>query len=140
MSPISGRRLLYPSCCVFEEDVGGEAGVYRGGQVGAEADAYVEGAVEVEGERGAELVHGLALEADKDGELVTALLDADALGEHVGELAAEAVGHVRHLRAFVCAPCDVSHAGAVLGDYGFFGVVVEALADDEDDFAVVVSL
>ena len=35
---------------------------------------------------------------------------------------------------------EVDHAGSVEGDYDFFGVVVEVLADDEEGFAVAVAV
>ena len=84
-------------------------------------------------------MHGLALDADEDGDFVAVFFDADALRHDAVEAAAEAVLHVGDGCALLRTPGQMNHAGAVLTKHGFLGVVVEALADDEDDFAVVVA-
>ena len=58
----------------------------------AEANAYVEGLVEVQGDGRSELVHGFAFETEIDGEGVASLFEADAFSgngdETVGARAA----------------------------------------------------
>ena len=72
----------------LEQNVGDDGRVGGGGLMGAEADADVEGLVEVQGDGRAKLMHGLALEADEDGEGVAVLFDSDAFGVDAGEQAA----------------------------------------------------
>ncbi len=135
---------------VFEDYVGEDGGVGFVGQMGAEAYAYVEGLIEVEGDGRAELMHGFAFEAEEDGEVVALLFDADAFGddgdERVGAGAAgtasarNAEFHVSHAGVLLGALGEVGHACSVEGDDGFLRVVVEALADDEEGLAVTVAV
>ena len=118
--------------------------------MGAEANADVEGLVEVERDGWTELMHGFAFEADEDGEVVAAFFEADAFGddgdEGVGAGAAgtatacDAEFEVSDAGVLFGALGEVDHAGSVKCDDGFFGVVVEVLADDEEGFAVVVAV
>ena len=127
------------ACGVLEDDVREDGCVGFGGEVGAEAYADVERAFEGEFEGWAQLVHRFALKADVEGDFVSVLLDADAFGVDVVESASEAERHVLHLLAGFGTPGEVDHAGAVLAGHGFLGVVIERLADDEDDFAIAVA-
>ena len=95
-------------------------------------------------------MHGFAFEAEEDGEVVAAFFDADAFrddgDEGVGAGAAgtatsaDAELEVFDAGVFFGAPGEVGHAGSVKRDHGFFGVVVEVLADDEEGFAVAVAV
>src|ERR1700720_3104603 len=126
-------RLVDLAGGVFEDDVREQCGVCLVGQVRAEADAGVEGTVEMQLDGRAELMHQLALEAEEDGEGVAAFFDADAFGddgdERVGTGAAgtaaasDAELHVLDACVFFGAPGEVGHAGSVQGYDGFFGVV-----------------
>ena len=108
--------------------------------MGAEADADVEGLVEVERNGRAELMHGFALQADEDGKGIAVLFEADAFGMDAGEQAGETILEVLHEDVFVAAEGEMDHAGAVLADHGCFGSVVKTLADDENDLAVAEAL
>jgi hypothetical protein len=47
--------------------------------------------------------------------------------------------HVGDESTSVRTLCQVDHAGIVLGDHGFLGVVLEILANDQDCLPVVVA-
>ena len=47
---------------------------------------------------------------------------------------------ILHHRALIRTPRQGGHAHAMLADHGFPGIVLETLANDEDRFAVAVSL
>ena len=97
---------------VLQHYIRENGGVGFVGQVRAEADADVEGFVEMEGDGWAELMHGFSFEAEEDGEVVAALFDADAFGndgdEGVGAGAAGAA-------AASYAEFEVFDAGIFLG-------------------------
>ena len=88
--------------------------------------------------------------ADEQRDGIPALFDADAFGEHrheavrvssAGEAAAsDAILHVFYAHAFIGALRQMEHAQAVQGDHGFFGIVIQILADDQDCFAVAVTV
>src|ERR1035441_6189066 len=65
--------LLHLACCVLQYTVGSDGRIRCGGLMRAEADADVEGSVEMQGDRGPELGHGLTLQAEEDGEGVAVL-------------------------------------------------------------------
>src|SRR5580700_6567426 len=135
---------------VFEDDVGEYGGIGLVRQVRAEADADVEGRVDVEGDGWAELVHGFALEADEKGDRVSTLFDADAFGydgdEAVGAGAAgtaaapDAILHVFDAGVLLGTLREMDHTGAVQGDDGLLGIVVQVLANDEEGLAVAVAV
>src|ERR1017187_1098177 len=133
------RALPHLPGRILQHKVGQHTRIQRGRQVGAEANTNIERPVEVDLDWRTELMHRFAFEADEDGDRIAVLFDADAACHHVGQAAAEAIGHVLHLRAFFRAVGQVDHACAVLADHGFLGVVVEILANDKDGFAVAVA-
>src|SRR5215813_1079858 len=116
----------------------------------AEAKADVEGLVEVQGDGRSELVHGFAFETEEDGKGVAFLFEANALGDHgdktVGAgtagttTASDAELQILDASVFLGPLCEVNHAGAMQGDDGFFGVVVEVLADDEEGLAITITV
>jgi hypothetical protein len=57
--------------------------------VRAEADAHVKRFLEMPVDRGTELVHGFAVQADEEHNRVALLFDSDAPGPNSGETAAE---------------------------------------------------
>ena len=118
-------RLVNFSRRVDEGDVRKNAGIDLIGQVRTEAQTDVKGTVKVELYRRSELMHGFAFQANEDGDGVSVLFDADALGKNAVDPATEAVLHVVDRGAETGALSEVNHADAVLPDHGFPGVIVE---------------
>ncbi|MHB1743303.1 MAG: hypothetical protein ACYCPO_16985 [Acidobacteriaceae bacterium] len=106
----------------------------------AEPDADIKRAVEVEMDRRAKLVHGLALQADEERDGVALLFNSDALRHDPGEAASEAKLHIRHGGASGRTLRQVDHASPMLPGHGFLGVVLEVLANDQHSFAVAEAL
>ena len=87
-------------------------------------------------DRRAELVHRFARDTDEQREGVAVLLDADAFGPGATEAAPDAIRHVLDVRALFRTQRHASHPHAVLGSQYLLGIVIQALADDEDHLAV----
>ena len=128
---------------IYQQHIGDDGLVGRGRLVGAESDSDVEGAIQVQLDGIADLVHRFAVHADEHGEGVTALFYADALGqscvEAIGAMVAAMVDpdFLHHL-AFFRPPGEVHEAASVEGYHGFFGIIIETLANDDYDLAVVI--
>src|SRR5664280_2114437 len=131
---------------VLENDVGEHGGVRFVRQVRTEADADVEGLVDVQVDGWAELVHGLAFQADEEREGVAMLFDANAPGHDADKaVRAGAAGPAASSDAKFQALDpgalrrtlrQVDHAETVHGGDGLLGIVIEVLANDEDRLAV----
>src|SRR5580698_3821405 len=132
--------LPYPSCLTLQCNIGDYRRVHGGRQMRAEADADVKRLVEVERNGRPELMHGLTLQANEDGNRVAVLFNAHALGMNTVELAAETVLHVFQEDGAVGAEGEMNHARAVLAEHGLLRVVIKVLADDENYLAVSIAV
>jgi hypothetical protein len=106
----------------------------------AETQADIEGAVKVQVDRRTQLVHWLTLQAGDDRDGIPVLLNANPFGQHALQSASEPVLHIRHHGASLRTLRKVDHAAAVLADHGLLGVVIQILANDQDDLSVVIAL
>jgi len=135
---------------VFENDVGQGGGVGFIWLMGAEADAGVEGSVYVEVDGRAEWVHWFAFQADVEGKGVAAFFKADSFCHHVDQAvgtgsartasAADAILHVFYADVLLGALGQLDHAQAMQCHDDLLGVIVEILADDEDRFAISITV
>ena len=134
---------------VFQNNIGEYCRIGLIRQVRAEADAGVEGSVEVQVDGWAELVHRLALQAYEEGEGVAVFLDADALGEDRDEAvragatrtaaAAHAKLHVFDADVLLHTLPQLDHARAVQRGDGLLGIILEILANDEHCLAIPIT-
>ena len=65
------------------------------------------------------------------------LLYSDALGMNAGENASETISEILHESVLVAAEGEMDQACAVFADHGLLRIVIEILANDKNDFAVV---
>src|SRR5208283_2589066 len=115
----------------------------------AEANANVKRSIEVECNGWAVLMHGFPHHADIEGNGVTMFVNANAsdfeIGRSVGIAArqsngSKAIFEILEACALFRAPCQMDHAGSMLSRHGFFGIVVQVLANHQHRLTVVETL
>jgi len=135
---------------MLENNMGEHSRIGLVWQVRAEADADIEGPVDVQVDGWTELVHRFAFQADEEREGVAVFFDANALGDDTDEAvraltagtaaAADAKLHVLDAGTLRRTLRQVDHAKSMQGNDGLLGIVFKILANDEDGLAVAVAV
>ncbi len=126
------------TCRVLENDVGEYTCVHRHWIMRAKSDPHVKRSIDVQMNRGTELVHRLSFYADEQCEVVPMFFDSDALGHNSRKQAAcDTILHIFDHSVFLETRGHVDHSRAVFGYHDLLRIVIEVLPDHQHDFAVV---